>query len=127
MTTFTGKLVSVTAVATVIKKVKSMGWKQVHAVTPRLLPSSKNPVGWLQGHAWVEGEIRCTSKDDTLDHDLKTDAMVFSTVTVVAKDVTDKEHIFELVNLIVVNNEIGFDEGEPVTIYHFLAYSVEET
>ena len=127
MVVYTGRIVSVVADETPIENVKSMKWEQKHEVTPQLLPSNKNPVGWLQGHSWIEGEIMVVSKDPTLEEDLTADATVFDEVVVTAISIKGVEESSTLASLVVTHNEKAFtDEGEPATIYHFKAKSATE-
>lgn len=130
MTVFFGKVTSVKGDTVSVGDVVLIKWKQVHVVTPQLLPSSKNPSGWLQGHSWVAGEIHVKSKAIAkLESPLTSDASVITELEVIGKDIEGNAIEYNLANLIVTNNEFGgfTEEGEPVTIYYFLAYSVTPT
>ena len=124
-TIFTTRITSVKADTVAVNDVVFIGWDQVHVVTPQLLPSSKIPVGWLQGHAWVKGEIRVKGKSATLENPLTSDASVITELEVIGEDLNGTTVEYNLAYLIITNNALSFsDEGEPVTIYYFLAYSV---
>ena len=127
MTIFTGRIVSVKADSDPILDVVTVKWGQVHVVTPQLLPSTKKPVGWLQGHSWAKGEIHVKGNSSLLENDLTSDVGIITELEVVGKDVLGNERVFNLASVIIINNELAFTlEGEPVTIYYFLAFNVTE-
>jgi len=111
-----------------ITNVKSIRWRRVHTITPRLLPSTKVPVGYLQSHSWLEGQLITVGKTDVFDsyYTDTTDSTVIPYFVVTAEKHDLSTATFTFNNLIIVSTELPLEEGEPVKTYNFLAYSLTE-
>ena len=135
MTVYTGRITKLEIGAsaeshTDVTNVKFMGWDRIHNITPRLLPSSKIPVGWLQGHSWLKGEIRIVSEmtsalsgyySETADSTI----IPYVMATYVKQDGTTATCTFT--GFIVFNVKKSLEEGsESVYVYEFLAYNSTE-
>jgi hypothetical protein len=114
---------------TSITNCKFIRWKTNHTATPRFLPSSKAPVGWLQSHFFVEGEMGLVSKDATLDSYVPStaDADIIPHFVALGEDTANNAVTYTFEGLIVENVEKGIDgSGEPVFVYKLKAYYVTE-
>ena len=126
MIALTGRIADLLAGATHITNCKYIKWKPVHTIAPRLLPSSKIPVGWFQSHIWIEGELGLQSLDPSLVAPSIEDAEIIPIFVVTAITTTGGTKTFTFTGFIIagVDKDLGGDE--PVFVYHFLAYSVAE-
>ena len=108
--------------------IKSVKWKINHTVTPRTLPSSKVPVGWLQGHSFVEGELSIIGENSGIKGYCpgSSDSTILTTATITIKDINNANVVYTFSNLIFISssNSVDFNTGEPITTYVFYAYSV---
>lgn len=105
---------------------KSIKWRNVHAFTPRVLPSAKIPTGLSQSHMWIEGEFELQTKDALVDFYAPENAdailIPYFAIFTETKDKRLLKYTFD--GLIISNVERGLDtENEPVFVYKFLAYS----
>ena len=108
---------------------KSIKWRKVHTITPRLLPSAKIPAGWLQSHSWIEGEFGLQTMDSSLDEyaPKDADAVIIPYFVVTAETTAKATKTFTFEGLIISSPEQGLGtDGEPIFTYKFLAYYVTE-
>lgn len=128
--TLTGRVVSLTIGADTVTNCKSIKWRTVHTVSPRLLPSSKIPTGWLQSHSWVEGEfnlLSMCSSIQTTHAPPAADAVPISPFVVTAEATDGTAVTYTFTGLIIQTIEKGLEGAESVFVHHFLAYSVTES
>jgi hypothetical protein len=108
---------------------KSIKWRKNHTITPQLLPSSKVPVGWLQGHSWIEGEFELKTLSTVFDTyaPKNTDAIVIPYFVVFGETTAKVARTYTFSGLIIANPEQGLGtDGETVFTFKFLAYYVTE-
>jgi hypothetical protein len=128
-TTLTGKVVSLVINSVTITNCKYLRWKANHNISPRLLPSSKVPVGWLQSHKWIEGEFGLLTLSSTVDGLIPAalDSVAFTTFVANALTTIGGAVVFTFTGGIVVGVDKVLEGNEPVFVYKFLAYSVAQT
>jgi len=135
MAVFTGRITKLEIGAsagshTDVLNVKFMRWKRIHNVTPRLLPSSKIPVGWLQGHSHVEGELGVVSEMNTAIasyYGETVDSIIIPFVKVSYRKQDGAIATFILSGFIITLVEKALEKGsEAVFVYRFLAYNAVE-
>jgi hypothetical protein len=127
--TLTGRVVSLTIGADTVTNCKSIKWKTSHTISPRLLPSSKIPVGWLQSHSWIEGEfnlLSLCSSIQTTHAPAISDAIIISPFIVTGETTDGLAVTYTFDGLIIQSIEKGLEGTEPVFTHKFLAYSVTE-
>jgi len=125
----TGKVVSLVINSVTITNCKYLRWKSNHNISPRLLPSSKIPVGWLQSHKWIEGEFGLLTLSSTVDGLIPAtlDSVAFTTFVANALTTIGGAVVFTFTGGIVVSVDKVLENDEPVFNYRFLAYSVAQT
>ena len=125
----TGRIISLTIGGDALTNCKFARWKLVHTVSPRLLPSSKIPVGWLQGHSWIEGELGMQSLSAELDAHVPVgaDMTAISPFVITGVNAAGTNIVYTFTGAILQTVDKMLEGGEPVYVYHFLAYSVVET
>ena len=126
MPTLIGRIVTITANGNPIDVCKFVRWRTVHTISPRLLPSSKIPVGWLQSHMWVEGEIGLQSYCPYCTIPPETDTTAV-TLIVTTKTIAGVTRTFTFSNLIIATQDRDLGGEEPIFVFHFLAYSCTES
>ena len=124
--TLTGRIVSLVVGGNSITNCKYLRWWTNHIVIPRFLPSSKVAVGYLQGHINVGGEFGLLTYDTNLVAPSTADGSIVSLVmtTVTTAGAT---RTFTFTGAIIASVDKELSGGEPIFIYHFLAYYVTET
>lgn len=129
MDALTGRIVSLTLGSDSITNCKSFKWRTVHNVAPRLLPSSKIPTGWFQGHKWVEGEFSLMSICSAIATHAPpaTDAVIISPMSLASQTTAGTAVTYAFTGFIIVTIDKELDGVEPLYVHHFLAYSVTET
>lgn len=125
----TGRIISLLVGVTTISNCKLIRWRTIHTVSPRLLPSSKVPAGWLQSHSWIEGEFGLQSLSAELNAYVPADA---DTIAITPFEVTGQNAegtnvVYAFTGAIIQTVDKMLEGGEPIYVYHFLAYSVTET
>lgn len=124
----TGKITSLLVGAATLTNCKFARWKTSHTVSPRLLPSSKIPVGWLQSHSWIEGEVGLMSLSAELDAYVPVDAdtLPITIFKVTGETADGTPVVYAFTGTIIQTVDKMLEGAEPIYIYHFLAYSVTE-
>lgn len=130
MTVFTGTIqkIEIGSSTVDITNARFIRWRRIHTITPRNLPSTKIPVGYLQSHSYVEGEFGLVSEYDSefssyIDDDGDNTVISSFKVTVLEHDGTTTFWTFY--NAIISHVEKAIEEdSESVFVYHFLAYYV---
>jgi len=125
----TGRVVSILVGASTITNCKLARWKTVHTLSPRLLPSSKVPVGWLQSHIWIEGEFGLQSLSAALNAYVPagTDTIAITPFSVTGQNAEGTNVVYAFTGAIIQTVDKMLEGNEPIYMYHFLAYSVTET
>lgn len=132
--TYTGRIVKLEAgtsseVHCDILNIKFIRWRRNHIITPRMLPSTKVPVGYLQGHSFIEGEFGLTSEcslcfEEYIDDDGDNTIIPYFMITVEQIDKTTNTFTFNNIILTFVEKRFEGSGKEPVFVYRFLAYYV---
>lgn len=125
----TGKIVGISLGAVTLANVKYVRWRVNHSISPQLLPSSKAPVGWFQGHSYIDGELGLLSLSTDIVLGTGVDSTIMTPFRVTAETVDGTNVVYEFTGTIFANVDkaINPDTNEPVFDYHFMAYSVTET
>lgn len=132
MTVFTGRVTKIEAGAsagshTDITNAKFARWGREHTITPRNLPSSKIPVGYLQSHSHIKGEFALVSEayaafssyiSDTGDN------TVIPFARISGESIAKVAVYWTFTGFIITHVEKKLEGAEAVFVYHFLAYSV---
>lgn len=125
----TGRIVSLLVGTDTLTNCKVIRWKTVHTISPRLLPTSKVPSGWLQSHSWIEGEFGLQTLSAELNAYVPAGA---DTIAITPFEVTGEAAdgtpvVYAFTGAIIQTVDKMLEGSEPVYMYHFLAYSVTET
>lgn len=128
-TLLTGRIVSLTIVGDTLTNCKFARWKLIHTLSPRLLPSSKVPVGWLQSHSWIEGELGMQSRSPELDAlvPVGADSTAISPFVITGQNAAGTNIVYTFTGAIVQTVDKMLEGSEPIYVYRFLAYSVAES
>lgn len=125
----TGRIISITAGEGTIDNCRSVRWRTVHTISPRLLPSSKIPIGWLQSHSWIEGELGVMGllPVAVIAHvPAVADATIITPFIIVSEGTDGTDVTYTFTGLIIASMDKSLEGSEPVYVYKFLAYSVTE-
>lgn len=124
---FPGK-VTVTVGAKTISNVKKMRWRRVHPVKPQTVGSTKLPLGFHQGHKYVEGELHVLSEaTDALNAYIVEDGDNLP-ITTFKANLTDADGDVWAATftgaLITEVEEPYVDDEDAVWVYRFVAKKV---
>lgn len=118
-----------------VTNVKRMRWRRVHTVRPQTVMNTKIPVGWHQGHKWVEGELHVLSEAKAafmdqaiayIDEDGDNVVIPYFKATMIDADGGTWTATFTSA-LVSEKEEPYADEEDSIWIYRFVAYQVETT
>lgn len=125
----TGRIISLTVGEDVLTNCKLARWKTVHALSPRLLPSSKVPIGWLQSHIWIEGEFGLLSLSAEVNAFLPAgeDTLAITPFEIKGENAEGTPVTYTFTGAIIQTVDKMLEGGEPIYMYHFLAYFNTET
>lgn len=133
MAVFTGRITKIeigesAASHTDVTNAKFIRWRRNHVVTPRTLPSQKIPVGWLQGHSFVEGELGIVSEMAAAIasyYSDSADSTIIPYFKVYARAQDGAIKIFTITGGLIFNIAPSIERDlESVFVYHFVAYNV---
>lgn len=113
----------------VILNCKTIKWRDIHALTPQLMPRAKTPASLMQSCTWIEGEFELQTDDAAFATYAPSDAeaIVIPYFVTFTEDANKVLWRYTFDNLIISSIEHGLNEGkEPITIYKFKAFGVVE-
>lgn len=121
----TGRVVSLLVGEDTITNCRVARWRTVHTLSPRLLPSSKVPIGWLQSHIWIEGEFGLLSLSAAVNAYLPAgeDTLAITPFEIRSENAEGTPVTYAFTGTILQTVNKMLEGGEPVFMYHFLAYS----
>lgn len=116
-----------------ISNLKRIRWRRVHSVTPQTVMNTKIPVGWHQGHKWVEGELHVLSEakaafmDQAVPYIVEDgDSVVIPYFVATLTDTEGNTVTKTFNNAIIVDVEEPYaDDEDTIWIYRFMAYKVD--
>jgi hypothetical protein len=113
----------------VILNCKNIKWRDIHAVTPQLMPTAKIPANFLQSCVWIEGEFRLQTDDAIFGTYAPPDeeAVIIPYFIAFTEDINKVLWRYTFDNLIITSIERELNEDkEPTTVYKFMAFGVAE-
>lgn len=118
-----------------ITNLKLIRWRRIHSVTPQTVMNTKLPVGWHQGHKWIEGEIQVLSEAQDAFRKQAVDyvpdgadnvVIPYFVATLVDQDGQTWTATFD--NAIILDVDEPYRDGEDtVWVYRFLAKKLTRT
>ena len=127
MAVYPGK-VTLTVAAIVVDNLKRIRWRRAHRVTPQTVMNTKLPIGWHQGHKWVEGEVHVLSEADLAfgpHMNEEGDNTIITTFVATITDSDGNTKTATFTGAIIVDVEEPYADGEDsVHVYRFMAYKV---
>ena len=118
-----------------ITNIKRLRQRRAHTVTPQTVMNTKIPIGWHQGHKWVEGELHVLSEAKAAfmdqgvayiveDADNVVIPYVVATLTTGAGATVTKAFTGFIIESV---DEPYADDEDSIWVYHFKAYKVDQT
>ncbi len=120
MTTLLPRILTMTFDGNSITNCRLFRWRTVHNVSPRLLPSNKEAVGFFQGHTHVEGEIGLLSYDSNLVEPSTADSPEV-TMVVTAITTAGATRTLTFTKTVIESVDGGLGGEEPIFTYKFKA------
>lgn len=118
-----------------ITNIKRIRWRRVHSVTPQTVMNTKIPVGWHQGHKWVEGELYVLSEAKAAFKDQATayivedaDNVVIPYFVATLTDADGNTVTKTFTDTLIVDVEEPYaDDEDAVWVYRFVAKKVVQS
>lgn len=124
-----------------ITNVITMNWERMHDVSPRLVASTKIPIGWNQPHSWVVGSFSLLSYCDCITQaDVVAggavepaytpggDSNVIAYFVVTYRDENNTVRTTTFTSGIIyraVKELLNYDDS--IWIFHFMAYQADDS